>query len=58
MKAAVDSATLVSPAAVLTTLKLLEADFKAVGKIADLIFEEGDEFAVKNVVMSEVTEED
>ena len=57
MKAAVDSATLVSPAAVLTTLKLLEADSKAVGKIADLVFEEGDEFAVKNVVLAEVEEE-
>jgi valyl-tRNA synthetase len=58
MKAAVDSATLVSPAAVLTTLRLLEADFKAVGKITDLIFEEGEEFAVKNVVLSEVSDED
>ncbi len=58
MKAAVESATLVSPAAVLSTLKLLAADFKAVGKIADLVFEEGDEFAVKNVVLAEVTEAD
>ena len=57
MKAAVESATLVAPAAVLTTLRLLEADFKAVGKIADLAFEEGEEFAVKNVVLAEVEEE-
>jgi valyl-tRNA synthetase len=56
MKAAVDSATLVSPAAVLTTLRLLEADFKAVGKIADLSFEEGEEFAVKDVILGEVEE--
>jgi valyl-tRNA synthetase len=57
MKAAVESATLVSPAAVLTTLRLLEADFKAVGKIADLAFEEGEAFAVENVVLAEVEEE-
>jgi valyl-tRNA synthetase len=57
MKASVESATLVAPAAVLTTLRLLEADFKAVGKIADLAFEEGEEFAVKNVVLAEVEEE-
>jgi valyl-tRNA synthetase len=57
MKAAVESATLVAPAAVLTTLRLLEADFKAVGKISDLAFEEGEEFAVKNVVLAEVEEE-
>ncbi|MEY4553919.1 MAG: hypothetical protein RL197_346 [Actinomycetota bacterium] len=57
MKAAVETATLVAPATVLTTLRLLEADFKAVGKIADLAFEEGEEFAVKNVVLSEVEEE-
>jgi valyl-tRNA synthetase len=56
MKAEVESATLVSPAAVLTTLRLLEADFKAVGKISDLIFEEGDEFAVKDVILSETEE--
>ena len=56
MKAAVESATLVSPAAVLTTLRLLEADFKAVGKIADLAFEEGEEFAVKDVILSETEE--
>jgi valyl-tRNA synthetase len=57
MKAAVESATLVAPATVLTTLRLLEADFKAVGKIADLAFEEGEEFAVKNVVLAEAPEE-
>lgn len=57
MKAAVESATLVAPADVLTTLRLLEADFKSVGKIADLAFEEGEEFAVKNVVLAEVEEE-
>ena len=57
MKAAVESATLVSPATVLTTLRLLEADFKAVGKIADLAFEEGEAFAVENVVLAEVEEE-
>ncbi len=57
MKAAVESATLVSPAAVLTTLRLLEADFKAVGKIADLAFEEGEAFSVENVVLAEVEEE-
>ncbi len=56
MKAAVESATLVSPATVLTTLRLLEADFKAVGKIADLAFEEGEEFSVENVVLAEVEE--
>ena len=57
MKATVESATLVAPATVLTTLRLLEADFKAVGKIADLAFEQGEEFAVKNVVLAEVEEE-
>ena len=56
MKAPVESATLVSPAAVLTTLRLLEADFKAVGKISDLAFEEGEEFAVTNVILGEVEE--
>ena len=56
MKAAVESATLVSPAAVLTTLRLLEADFKAVGKISDLAFEDGEEFAVKDVILSEAPE--
>ena len=56
MKATVESATLVSPATVLTELRKLEADFKAVGKIETLNFEEGEEFAVKDVVLAPVEE--
>ena len=56
MKAAVESATLVSPAAVLTELRKLEADFKAVGKIETLAFEDGEEFAVKDVVLAPADE--
>lgn len=57
MKAAVESATLAAPAEVLTTLKLLEKDFKAVGKIESLIFEVGEFFEVRDVILSEVTED-
>jgi valyl-tRNA synthetase len=56
MKAEVESATLVSPATVLTELRKLEADFKAVGKIAVLSFEEGEEFSVKDVVLAPTEE--
>jgi hypothetical protein len=56
MKANVESATLVSPATVLTELRKLEADFKAVGKIETLNFEEGEEFAVKDVVLAPAEE--
>jgi valyl-tRNA synthetase len=57
MKAPVESATLEGPAAVLTSLRALENDLKAVGKISDLAYAEGAEVAVTNVVLGEVAAE-
>jgi valyl-tRNA synthetase len=56
MKAVVESATLQAPAAVLTSLRSLEADLKAVGKIQDLSYQEGEELAVVEVVLAPVEE--
>ena len=57
MKAPVESATLEGPAAVLTSLRALENDLKAVGKISDLAYAEGADVAVTNVVLGEVVAE-
>lgn len=56
MKAAVDSATIEAPAAVLTSLRLLEADLKSVGKIKSLTYAEGEEVAMTQIILTEVTE--
>ncbi|MFM1992259.1 MAG: hypothetical protein RL600_87 [Actinomycetota bacterium] len=56
MKAAVESATIEAPAAVLTSLRLLEADLKSVGKIHSLAYAEGDEVAMTQIILAEVSE--
>jgi valyl-tRNA synthetase len=56
MKAAVDSATIEAPAAVLTSLRLLEADLKSVGKIQSLTYAEGEEVAMTQIILAEVSE--
>jgi valyl-tRNA synthetase len=57
MKAPVESATLVAPAAVLSSLRLFEADLKAVGQIADLAYREGEELAVVDIVLAPPAEQ-
>jgi valyl-tRNA synthetase len=52
MKAPVESATLVGPAAALTTLRLAERDLKAVGQIQTLNFGEAEEIAIVEVVLA------
>ena len=56
MKAAVESATIEAPATVLTSLRLLEADLKSVGKIKNLSYAEGEEVAMTQIVLAEVIE--
>jgi valyl-tRNA synthetase len=56
MKAAVESAIIEAPAAVLTSLRLLEADLKSVGKIQSLTYFEGDEVAMTQIILAEVIE--
>jgi valyl-tRNA synthetase len=56
MKAPVESATLQAPAAVLTSLRSLEADLKSVGKIADLAYAEAEELGLVDVVLAQVVE--
>jgi len=57
MKAPIESATLVAPAAVLTSLRGIEADLKSVGKIADLAYAEAAEVAFADVVLAEIPAE-
>ena len=56
MKAAVESAVIEAPAAVLTSLRLIETDIKAVGRIASLGYAEGEELAMVDVVLAEALE--
>jgi valyl-tRNA synthetase len=56
MKAAVESAILEAPAAVLTSLKLLETDLKAVGRIETLGYAEGEEVAMVDVILKAIEE--
>jgi valyl-tRNA synthetase len=56
MKAVVESATFEAPAAVLTSLRLIESDLKSVGKINDLAYAEGTEVAMTQIVLAEVIE--
>ena len=56
MKAAVESAVLEAPAAVLTSLRLLETDLKAVGRIETLGYAEGEEVAMVEVILKAVEE--
>ncbi len=56
MKAAVDSATIEAPAAVLTSLRGFESDLKSVGKIQSLSYAEGAEVAMTQIVLAEVVE--
>jgi valyl-tRNA synthetase len=56
MKAAVESAVIEAPAAVLTSLRLLETDLKSVGKIQNLSYAEGEEVAMTQIILVEVTE--
>ena len=56
MKAAVESATIEAPAAVLTSLRVIESDLKSVGKIKDLAYAEGAEVAMTQIILAEVSE--
>ena len=56
MKAAVESATIQAPAAVLTSLRVIESDLKSVGKISALIYAEGDEVAMTQIILAEIIE--
>ena len=56
MKAAVESAILEAPAAVLTSLRLLETDLKAVGRIESLGYAEGEEVAMVDVILKAIEE--
>lgn len=56
MKAAVESAIIEAPAAVLTSLRLIESDLKSVGKINDLAYAEGSEVAMTQIILAEVIE--
>jgi valyl-tRNA synthetase len=56
MKAAVESATIEAPAAVLTSLRVLESDLKSVGKIQNLAYAEGAEVAMTQIILAEVSE--
>ncbi len=55
MKAAVESAVIQAPSATLSSLRLLEADLKSVGKIATLGYAEGEELAMTQIVLAETT---
>jgi valyl-tRNA synthetase len=56
MKAAVESATIEAPAAVLTSLRVLESDLKSVGKIQALAYSEGTEVAMTEIILAEASE--
>ncbi len=56
MKAVVESAVLQAPAAVLTSLRLLETDLKSVGRIVTLGYVEGEEVAMVDIILAEVDE--
>ena len=56
MKAAVESATLQAPAAVLPSLKSFEADLKSVARIDTLSYGEGSEIAMIDVILAEVAD--
>jgi valyl-tRNA synthetase len=53
MKAGVESAVIQAPSAVLSSLRLLEADLKSVGKISTLSYAEGEELAMTQIVLAE-----
>ncbi len=53
MKAGVESAVIQAPSAVLSSLRLLEADLKSVGKISTLSYSEGEELAMTQIVLAE-----
>ncbi|PJJ63467.1 valine--tRNA ligase [Compostimonas suwonensis] len=57
-KAAVTSAIITGTAVQIGALALAASDLKAVGKIADLTFAEGDELAVTNIVLAPAVEND
>lgn len=56
MKADVESATIEAPAAVLTSLRLLDLDLKSVGRIADLAYAEAEELAMVEIVFAQSAE--
>ena len=53
MKAAVESAVIEAPSAVLSSLRLLESDLKSVGKIETLSYTEAEELAMTQIVLSD-----
>ena len=53
MKAGVESAVIQAPSAVLSSLRLLEADLKSVGKISTLSYAEGEELAMTQIVLAD-----
>ena len=56
MKAPIETAVMQAPAAVLTSLRVIESDLKSVGKIKNLSYAEGEEVAMTNIVLAEVAE--
>ena len=40
----------------LTSMRLIEADLKSIGKISDLAYAEADELAMVDIVLAEVTD--
>ena len=56
MKAEVLTATMQAPAAVLTSIRVIEKDLKGVGRIEDLAYAEGEDVAVVDVVLKPVEE--
>ena len=56
MKASIETAVMQAPAAVLTSLRVIESDLKSVGKIKNLSYAEGEEVAMTNIVLAEVAE--
>ena len=56
MKALIETAVMQAPAAVLTSLRVIESDLKSVGKIKNLSYTEGEEVAMTNIVLAEVAE--
>ena len=56
MKAPIETAVMQAPAAVLTSLRVIESDLKSVGKIKNLSYAEGEEVTMTNIALAEVAE--
>ena len=56
MKAPIETTVMQAPAAVLTSLRVIESDLKSVGKIKNLSYAEGEEVTMTNIALAEVAE--